>query len=140
MLESASLASGPGSGLTRLPATYSSLPPSFSLLIPRAVVISMHSVKYIFQSQGFESTQRVPFPVVQSSWVFTKDTSLHCRQITTSGVSERAVLSLPKLWAVHPWPCVCDSIMDELLIMIYHQDKGNLQVILSKDKDTKACA
>lgn len=30
--------------------------------------------------------------------------------------------------------------MDELLIMIYHQYKGNLQVILSKDKNTKGCA
>lgn len=30
--------------------------------------------------------------------------------------------------------------MDELLIMIYHQDKGNLQVILSKDKRTEGYA
>lgn len=38
---------------------------------------------------------------------------------------ERVVLSLPALGAVHLWPGVCHSIMDELLIMMFHQDKGN---------------
>lgn len=46
-------------------------------------------------------------------------------QTNTRQQSETAPWRLPTLRAVHPWLCVCGSIMDEILIMIYHQKKGN---------------
>lgn len=49
-----------------------------------------------------------------------------------------AARKLPTPTAAHPWPRVCDSIKDELLIVFYRQDKGGMWAIPSKDNNTKA--
>lgn len=73
---------------------------------------------------------------IQASWAFAMDSSLHRKQITGSRVRESSAEPANAQGGA-ALACVCDSTMDELLITIYHQDKGNLWAILSKDKSTK---
>lgn len=75
----------------------------------------------------------------QDSRAFPMHSSLHCEQITGDGEAG-AARRLPTPTAAQPWPCVGESIKDELLIVFYHQDKRSMWASLCKDKNTKDCA